>query len=109
VTKEQLEAIRKRAEAATAAKISEWYVDDEYSNVVVRDAWDCELIAQGIPKLEDAEFIAHARKDVPALLAEIDRLRGNLRTIEVLTTCGDTKDFAKRALANEATIVLGGA
>lgn len=27
---------------------------------------------------EDREFIAHAREDIPALLAEIDRLRGKL-------------------------------
>lgn len=29
----------------------------------------------------DADFIAHAREDVPALLAEIERLRGELRDL----------------------------
>jgi hypothetical protein len=52
-----------------------------------------------------------AREDVPKLLAEIarlnlanDTLRGNIKTIETLTECTDTKDFAKRALIGEATI-----
>ena len=29
----------------------------------------------GVMKLNDADFIAHAREDIPALVAEIDRLR----------------------------------
>lgn len=82
----------------------------------------------------DEEFIAHSREDIPALLAEVEslnaeiadrershienygeyravkseveRLRGNLRTIEVMTTCANTKDFARRALSGDATIEI---
>jgi len=34
--------------------------------------------------LADAEFIAHAREDVPALLAEVDRLRARIAELEAL-------------------------
>jgi regulator of replication initiation timing len=88
VNSKELDVIRKRAEAATPGP---WFA--EAANTA------------------DAEFIAHARQDVPKLLAEIERLkldndtlRGNIKTIETLTKCKDTKDFAKRALAGDATI-----
>lgn len=55
---------------------------------------------------EDAEFIAHAHKDVPALVAEVERLRKTLQTIaehNIFTTPQiDIKDFARQALDGEA-------
>jgi hypothetical protein len=75
MTEKELQAIRARAEKATTGKTPEWYVDDEYENIVVREAWDCKLIAQGIPSKADADFIAAARQDVPELLAEVERLK----------------------------------
>jgi hypothetical protein len=69
-----IEAIKKRAEAAKEVPFYTWEA--------------CELI----------------ESDVPKLLAEIEVLRGNLKTIEALSTCADTKDFAKRALDGEANI-----
>ena len=42
--------------------------DDEYRGE------DIELTGA---KVEDQDFIAHARQDVPRLLAEVRRLRGN--------------------------------
>ncbi len=92
LTNEQLEAIRKRAEAATKGATPEWYVDEDYKDTV-RDAWSGALIAHSIPTEADAEFIAHAREDVPALLslvaqqqAEIERLRN---TIEDAISIGE--------------------
>lgn len=52
----------------------------------------------------DAEFFANARKDVTTLLAEVERLRGNLETIHQLTECVTTKDFVKRSLDGTATL-----
>ena len=80
----------------------------ERVNDTTRGPWDCygngahevfdageyddgdpgELVAPVVTKLSDAEFIAHARTDVPALLAEVDRLRA-------LTTVDD--DMVERA------------
>lgn len=34
----------------------------------------------------DAEFIAHAREDIPALLAEVERLRAKLKQLSTLPT-----------------------
>jgi hypothetical protein len=73
----ELEAIRKRAEAATQGESPEWYVDEDYKDTV-RCAWSADLMAQSIPTEADAEFIAHARQDVPKLLAEIERLNAQL-------------------------------
>jgi hypothetical protein len=89
--REELEVIRKRAEAATPGpwyweKLnegdSEW--DTEMPSLVssidegVMHFGDCEEYypTEGSPPTdEDAEFIAHAREDIPKLLAEIERLR----------------------------------
>lgn len=74
---EQIEEIRKRAEAATAGP---WGVEESrYSgsyNVGIVD-WSSDFSACLCPK-NDAEFIAHAREDVPALLAEVERLQKEL-------------------------------
>lgn len=82
ITQTELNAIKERAEKATAGSAPawhtpKWYVDEEYPDTV-RNAWDCELIAQSIPTIADAEFIAHAREDIPRLVAEIEWLREGL-------------------------------
>ena len=46
----------------------------------------CELAkywSDNHSNIDDAEFIAHAREDIPALLAEIDRLHGLLADRQV--------------------------
>ena len=56
----------------------------------------------------NSNFIAHAREDVPALVAEVERLRKALQTIaehNIFTTPQiDIKDFARHALNGEARI-----
>jgi hypothetical protein len=77
---EELEAIRKRAEAATPGP---WgYADRD--NVVFTANADYKYaveIAEEVGHKFDGEFIAHAREDVPKLLAEIERLRRELSFI----------------------------
>ena len=68
LTPAQLEAIRKRAEAATEGK---WFTDDAELYV---SADGYVEVAEAYEKA-DAEFIAHSREDIPALLAEVERLR----------------------------------
>ncbi|NRG33929.1 hypothetical protein [Niallia circulans] len=82
LTTEQLNAIKERAEKATNVNNSGWYVDEDYSDTI-RDAWDCELIAQVVRgKENDAEFIAHAREDIPALLQTVEALSAILAETE---------------------------
>lgn len=88
---EELDAIRARAEAATPGPWvngmwPEWSEDDLVS-ATATERWDDEgeityspvqiLDAPNpAPCPADREFIAHARSDIPALLAEIERLSG---------------------------------
>lgn len=91
MTPEQLAAIRARAEAATPGP---WMVDEG----LVWDDGTGECECQWYREIrgwtdhgvqceagylvlsrEDAEFIAHARSDIPALVAEVERLRRTIR------------------------------
>ena len=83
MTREQLDAIRARVEAAT---LGPWEAVTPKRYAAVRsDAERCYVYTQGkIPadthpdtvarQQRDAQFIASAREDVPALLAEVERL-----------------------------------
>lgn len=77
-----LDAIRRRAEAATPGT---WKTGDRFGNRALGSS--VAVISGSLPPIEldrrrngraDAAFIAHARQDVPALLAEVDRLRREL-------------------------------
>lgn len=86
-----LDAIRARADAATDGP---WRSDKEWGAIthgpdaVVHAFYadDCESCAVNIEDEAtvvidpaDAEFIAHAREDIPALLAEVERLQSVAR------------------------------
>lgn len=78
ITDKRLTEIRARTEAATDGP---WAVDGPAQcgpgdTLTVYPAEDGGALAYVQPSWDDAEFIAHAREDIPALLAEIDRLRG---------------------------------
>jgi hypothetical protein len=74
-SKLDLQAIRKRAEAATEGP---WEVAGGHRDRVYAKR-ECLSIAYDLFE-EDAEFIAHAITDVPALIAEVERLRAELET-----------------------------
>lgn len=75
--KKDLEAIKRRAEAATpgpwgaGANLSDG--GDEYDVFGPNPKKGPAFIAN-YAKKQDAKFIAHAREDVPALVAEVERL-----------------------------------
>jgi hypothetical protein len=79
LTQSRLEATRERADKATAGRwyyvpivnSPEFYIGDDGH----------EGIAESVFVKEDAEFIAHARQDIPLLLAEVERLRRELSFI----------------------------
>ena len=88
MTQERLNAIQTRVDSATSGPwgcygdgAHEVFDAGEYS-----DGDPGEVVAAVIDKLSDAVFIAEAREDIPALLAEIDRLRGQLADARVNIT-----------------------
>lgn len=81
MTEDELKAIEARAEAATPGP---WETGEEVSYPgrcagiwPQGDTWNIVTTDCGVygPELVDAVFIAHARTDVPALIAEVRRLR----------------------------------
>jgi len=92
-----LGAIRGRVEAATEGP---WRTVDERGQkfALCADGTDllveseigliCETDLDGLNECAepDAAFIAHARTDVPALLAEVERLRAVVEAVEAVMT-----------------------
>ncbi|WP_205536651.1 hypothetical protein [Bacillus sp. Y1] len=78
LSNEQLEEIRKRAEATSFEKA--YIKGDKWKGYEVKSDGNGVVIAE-VSCGTDAEFIAHARQDMPKLLAEIERLRGALFVI----------------------------
>ncbi len=88
LTKEELEEIAKRAEAATPGP---WETHDEEANV--GEAWVRRAVTFPVKSFSEksivgssidiatAEFIAHARTDIPALLAHIAGLEAEIEKI----------------------------
>ncbi|WP_068792795.1 hypothetical protein [Brevibacillus laterosporus] len=87
MTREEIEAIRKRAEDAT---VGSWrFCGDKFGDLIVyspeirgfrNNGGEIAVLTYGSD--EDAEFIAHAREDIPKLLAEIERLQTNWQRLE---------------------------
>lgn len=75
LTEAQLREIRERAEKATPGPwdnhIGPRFVHSRATGL--KSSWICQPQNEG-----DVPFIAHARTDVPALLDEVERLRGAL-------------------------------
>lgn len=72
---ERLAEIRKREQAATPGPLSVDHVPNVGKAVSDQKLRLCIAVEDGWVSRADAEFIAHAREDVPALRAEVERLR----------------------------------
>jgi len=105
---EELAAIKARAEAATPGPW-QWTAtkgeDDHLVSLAVHDRYGQSLEVLGTSewlRIEppNATFIAHARTDVPAILAEVKRLRAVLLDIASLSDAdsGHASVLAERAL-----------
>lgn len=67
----------------------------------------CPLVAYGL-KSEDAEFFAHARQDIPDLLAEVDRLRAENKRLErQVMQLAEAEQMRAREALIEAQITEG--
>ena len=90
LTKERLAEIEARCEAATPGP---WEWDDEAecmrhgSKPVMMAMWYYDKCGEVVVSLDvydaDAEFTAHARQDIPALLDEVKRLREQLKNLDL--------------------------
>lgn len=109
MTDEEIAAIRARAEAATPGP---WETDDVeswYVYKVERGSGVATEVAEFLSRMlrqSDAAFVAHARQDVPDLLAEIERLRGLLQREHDarLEICREAETLLRERDAAEATI-----
>ena len=92
LTAEQLEAIRKRAEAALEGPwITAHTTDGQW---IIEENGD--IISGTVTRVDDATFIIRSREDIPALLAEVERLRAALySTATNLTTQITPRIFEK--------------
>ena len=76
ISDKELAEIRKRADSATKGPWKAYVEDRDFqsgSSFIQTQGEDIELI--GVTEA-DYDFIANARQDIPKLLDEIDRLRG---------------------------------
>ncbi|ATO50979.1 hypothetical protein P4V86_15555 [Brevibacillus laterosporus] len=97
MTREEIGAIRERAEKATEGswKWQEYYdcsLSNSEGNVIVTVVGD-DMSYIKVLRNEDAEFIAHAREDIPKLLAEIERLQTNWQRLEEYVCEWQDKSF----------------
>lgn len=98
ITREELDAIRERCDAATP----EWATPHTF-NGVVSDS-DIDIVytnKQNKNFKNDVRFISHARQDIPALLSEIDRLTALADAVRMVERKPDRLD-AIRERAKEA-------
>lgn len=99
ITPEQIAEIKARTEKATPGP----WIEVSHGNTVKSHGVDsltgnvCSAIS---PRTQNAAFIAHARQDIPDLLAEVERLTGVLRTISTYSTydAQDLRDIAHNAI-----------
>ena len=123
LSEKEIEAIRKRAEMDTEGSWAYEILCHEQRRYTVGSFKGDLTVIGDIANEEDAEFIVHAREDIPKLLAEIDRLNKiieecgkDLGSIEgnILGTIGsfthvsvrlsdimDVKDKLEEAMTNE--------
>ena len=80
MTEQELAEIRQRANAATPGP---WSMKQDGAEFYIADRNGRWLDVT----LSDAIFISHARQDIPALLAEVERLRAD---IEHVSTVGES-------------------
>ena len=115
MTKEELNEIKARAEAATPGP---WDIGHEApplyaSNQDIVASRFCKIIFLGNKNFDlyrDARFIARARQDIPALVAEVERLQNALYNIRDLAQdnigrcveCGEIYNISDSALKGDA-------
>lgn len=106
MTDEELAQIKERAEKATEGpwKIEESRYEGSYNVSSVKEEYD---LSACLCPIKDAEFIAHAREDIPKLLAEIEALRESKEYCKRLVS-GLTRENALLKGEKPITVKLNG-
>lgn len=95
---EQLNAIKERAEKATPGPwlVEESRYEGSFNAVSVDSNYDFPAC---LMRANNAEFIAHAREDIPQLVAEVERLRRIISDIQLFSDIETAvSELAKEAL-----------
>lgn len=102
--KARLDAIRARCEAATPGEWSVIPKGNALSVVAKSGAFTMNICHYSHKDGADAEFIAHARTDVPDMLAEIEHLRAKLQIAQDRSDANlaEADAWRRRAEAAEA-------
>lgn len=97
MTQEQLDAIQEREAKATAGPWAHWAGREQWANCIKSDTDEgMYTVAEVVSEASDAKFISRAREDIPALLAEVERLRAENERLRALTTVDD--DMVERGV-----------
>ena len=113
MTNEQLQAIKARCEAATpgpwvAGREADFMRPMQSFNVgLTRKAFDESPLNSWDQWEANAIFIEHARTDIPALLAEVERLRAEVAFDAALTPTDAAEIIALRAEVERLRAALG--
>jgi hypothetical protein len=99
LTIEQIEAIRERSENATEGP---WFAIHN-TDICVEEPQGSSDITTVAFSVSDAEFIANARQDIPALLAEVAYLTGVIGTLKSnLEVIGEQVEGEELSFVKEA-------
>ena len=102
MTSLDLAAIRQRVEKATEGPWNTGFDYEKNDPIVLAPGYiehtiDYTLTEGGLEHGKaDAEFIAHAREDIPALLDEIDRLNATIQRVRKIVTDPQTVGWIER-------------
>ena len=103
--KAERDAIDKRCEAAMKGP---WYVETGYDWWDIKDSLDNTVVSCGMEgdvtlAIEDAQFIAHARTDVPALRDTVDALAERVQGLflQVLNIWPKTETIRREIAATD--------
>lgn len=79
MTEKELQEIKERCEKATPGP---WGLDTWKNNLMVIATANCKIVVASRMQIRDAEFIAHAREDIPKLLREIEELKKQIEELK---------------------------
>lgn len=83
ITNVELTQMKERAEKATAGPWENFGDSRVYTiDEELTADFDYATICHGFKEESDAAFIAHAREDVPRLVAEVERLQNALESVQ---------------------------
>ena len=118
LTSEELQAIRVRAEKASEGPWDvdvpiDYCTDCKNKYEIVQSALFLSPIVAELNDVDDAEFIAHAREDIPKLLAEIERLKSKYDHLKIYienseATCEICGDYFMPNVDSEETLYYCG-